>query len=50
MEERADKYKNTRTLKTIMKEWLSQTMKSNRAKIKNDVLQKTEIEISKVQG
>lgn len=33
-----------------MKEWLSQTMKSNRAKIKNDVLQKTEIEISKVQG
>ena len=32
-----------------MKEWLGLTMKSNRNKIKNDVLQRTEIEISKIQ-
>jgi len=32
-----------------MKEWLGLTMKSNRNKIKNDVLQHTEIEISKIQ-
>jgi hypothetical protein len=50
MEERAEKYKNTRTLRGIMKEWLALTMKNNRNKIKNEVLQKTEIEISKIQG
>ena len=32
-----------------MKAWLGLTMKSNRNKIKNDVLQRTEIEISKIQ-
>ena len=32
-----------------MKEWLSMTMRANRNKIKNDVLQRTEIEISRVQ-
>lgn len=50
MEERSEKYKNTRTLKTCLKEWLAITMKSNRNKIKNDVLQKTESEITKIQG
>jgi hypothetical protein len=50
MEERSEKYKNTRTLRTCMKEWLTITMKSNRNKIKNDVLQKTEVEISKIQA
>jgi len=49
MEERCDKYNQTRTLKVCMKEWLGLTMKSNRNKIKNDVLQHTEIEISKIQ-
>jgi hypothetical protein len=33
-----------------MKEWLIQTMKSNRNKIKNEVLQKTETEITKIQN
>jgi hypothetical protein len=33
-----------------MKEWLSQTMQNNRNKIKNDVLQKTETEITKIQN
>lgn len=32
-----------------MKEWLGMTMRANRNKIKNDVLQRTEIEISKIQ-
>ncbi len=50
MEEKSDKHKNLRTLRTCLKEWLSITMKSNRANIKNEVLQKTEVEISKVQG
>lgn len=35
MEERADKYQKERLLKNIMKEWLRQTMDSNKTKIKN---------------
>lgn len=31
----ADKYKKHRVLKAIMKSWLSQTMDSNKTKIKN---------------
>ena len=49
MEERCDRYNQKRTLKVCLKEWLKLTMISNRNKIKNEVLQKTEIEISKIQ-
>lgn len=50
MEERSEKYRNTRTLKTCLKEWLALTMRSNRNRIKNEVLQRTESEIGRVQG
>lgn len=49
MEERSEKYLHNRTQKTCLKEWHELTMKSNRNKIKNDVLQRTEIEITKIQ-
>ena len=49
MEETSEKHNQTRTLRVCMKEWLGQTMRSNRNKIKNEVLQRTEIEITKVQ-
>lgn len=49
MEERSEKYNQTRTLRVCLKEWLGMTMRSNRNKIKNEVLQKTEVEISKIQ-
>jgi len=49
MEERCDKYNQSRTLKVCLKEWHNMTMSSNRNKIKNEVLQKTEMEISKIQ-
>ena len=49
MEERSEKYNQTRTQRVCLKEWLGQTMRANRNKIKNDVLQRTEIEISKIQ-
>ena len=49
MEERCDRYNQNRTMKLCLKEWLGQTMRSNRNNIKNDVLQRTEIEISKIQ-
>ena len=39
-----------RTLKTCLKMWLGITMQSNRNRIKNEVLQRTEVEISKVQN
>ena len=32
-----------------MKSWLGMTMDSNKIKIKNDILHKTEIEINKIQ-
>jgi hypothetical protein len=50
MEERSEKYRQTRTLRTIMKAWLGITMGSNRSKIRNDVLHRTETEISKIQA
>lgn len=50
MEERSEKYKQTRTLRTIMKAWLGMTMGSNRSKIRNDVLHRTEAEICKIQA
>lgn len=33
-----------------MKSWLQITMDSNKTKIKNEVLQKTEIEVSRIQS
>lgn len=37
-------------MKNVLKEWLAITMSSNKIKIKNDVLQKTEIEVGKIQS
>ena len=36
-------------MKNCLKGWLNLTMKNNRMKIKNEVLHRTEIEITKVQ-
>lgn len=43
MEEEAARYNKHRTLNIIMKSWLKSTMDSNKTKIKNEVLQRTEI-------
>ena len=37
-------------MKSSLKAWQGLTMKSNRLRIKNEVLHKTEIEISKIQS
>lgn len=36
-------------MRACLKAWMEATMKSNRMKIKNEVLHKTEVEITKVQ-
>lgn len=50
MEDRSEKYCQQRVMKNVLKEWLAITMTSNKVKIKNDVLQKTEIEVAKIQS
>lgn len=37
-------------MKNVLKEWLAITMESNKVKIKNEVLHRTEIEVSKIQA
>lgn len=49
MDERAQKYCNQRTMKNVLKSWLDMTMSNVKVKIKNDVLQKTEIQVSRIQ-
>ena len=43
MDEKAEKYHNQRIMKNVLKSWLDIMMDNNKIKIKNDVLQKTEI-------
>lgn len=50
MEEKSEKYYHNYRLKSSLKAWLGLTMTSNRLKIKNEVLHKTEIEIGKIQS
>lgn len=50
MEDAAEKHKQKWILRSCLKEWSNMTMKSNRVRIKNEVLHKTEIEISKIQN
>lgn len=37
-------------MQKVLKEWLAITMNNNKIKIKNDVLQRTEIEVAKIQS
>lgn len=41
MEDRCDRERQIKTLKNCLKSWNEITMRSNRMKIKNEVLQKT---------
>lgn len=49
MDEGAAKYQKHRVMKNVLKSWLKMTMDSNKTKIKNEVLQKTEIEVARIQ-
>ena len=49
MDEKAEKYHNQRIMKNVLKSWLDIMMDNNKIKIKNDVLQKTEIQVSRIQ-
>lgn len=49
MEEKSQKYYEKRCMKTVLKSWLFITMENTKTKIKNDVLEKTEIEVSRIQ-
>lgn len=50
MEEVAERHKRKWVLRNCLKEWGGIAMRSIRGKIKNEVLHRTEIEISNVQG
>ena len=49
MEDESKKYQEMRCMKMVLKSWLNITMENTKTKIKNDVLQKTEMEVSRIQ-
>ena len=49
MEDESKKYQERRCMKMVLKSWLYITMENTKTKIKNDVLQKTEMEVSRIQ-
>jgi hypothetical protein len=49
LDEKAESYNQRRLLKAVLKSWNQIMMQENRAKIKNNVLRKTEVELTRIQ-
>lgn len=48
LDEKAEKYNEHRILRAVLKAWNGVMMQENRVKIKNNVLRKTEVELTKI--